>query len=120
VSQHALRAFAAAIVAVPLMLYPVVSVGGARFPSRDDCARLPSGAPGEPLDVVYGRLGDPVAAADLRDALARGGFVGAEIAFDACGRWVVLYDPIDSLEQGQALAEQVRKSGFEARVEAAP
>ena len=121
-SQRALRAAAAAIVVVPLLAYPVVSAGGngPEFPSRDDCARPYDGASEEPVDVVYARLDDPVAATDLLDELSRRGFIGADIAFDACGRWVVFYDPVESVEQAEALAEQVREAGFEARVEAEP
>ena len=45
------------------------------------------------------------------------GFTGAELELDGCGQWKVFYDSIDSLEQGESLAEQVRAAGFEARVE---
>jgi hypothetical protein len=118
-SQRRLRLLAAAIVAVPLLAFPLVSIAGGspRFPAREDCARLPSGDPEEQLEVVYGRLDDPVAADTLLADLTRTGFVGAEIEFDACGRWNVSYDAIESLEQGEALAEEVRKAGFDARVE---
>ena len=113
---------AAATLAIPLAGYPLLAYaqGAPRFPSRDDCARPYDGAPGEPVDVVYARLDDPVSATDLLDELSRHGFIGADIAFDSCGRWVVFYDPIESVEQAEALAEQVRNAGFEARVEAEP
>ena len=67
---------------------------------------------------MYGRLSDPVAAEDLLAELTGTGFVGAEIQLDDCGRWKVSYDAIESREQGEALAEQVRAAGFDARVEA--
>jgi hypothetical protein len=120
VTQRRIRHVAAAIVAVPLLAYPLLAVAGGapRFPSRDDCIHLPSGDETEQLEVVYGRLDDPRAAEDLLAELTGRGFVGAEIQLDDCGRWKVSYHSIASREQGEALAEQVRAAGFAARVEA--
>jgi hypothetical protein len=119
-TQRRLRHAAAAIVAVPLLAYPLIALAGGApgFPSRDDCVHLPSGDETEQLEVVYGRLSDPVVAEDLLAELTGTGFVGAEIQLDDCGRWKVSYDAIESREQGEALAEQVRSAGFAARVEA--
>jgi len=109
---------AAAIVVVPLLAYPVVAVAGGapRFPTRDECSR-PATADAPDLEVVYGRFDDLRAADELLAKLTDVGFVGAETGFDPCGRWKVSYDAIDSLEQGEALAAEVRKAGFEAQVE---
>jgi hypothetical protein len=120
VTQRRLRHVAAAIVAIPLLAYPLIALAGGapRFPSRDDCVHLPSGEATEQLEVVYGRLGDPLAAESLLAELTGTGFVGTEIQLDDCGRWKVSYDSIESREQGEALAAQVRAAGFAARVEA--
>ena len=109
---------AAAIVVVPLLAYPVAAVAGGapRFPTRDECSR-PATSDAPDLEVVYGRFDDPRAADDLLAKLTGVGFVGAETTIDPCGRWKVSYDAIESLEQGEALATEVRKAGFEARVE---
>ena len=69
------------------------------------------------LDVVYGRLESREAAQALLGQVLAIGFTGAEVELDGCGSWKVFYDPIDSLEQGQGLAEQARDAGFDARVE---
>jgi hypothetical protein len=109
---------ATAIVALPLLAYPAVTLAGGapHFPTRDECSQVAtSDAPD--LEVVYGRFEDRPDADELLAALTRVGFVGAEIELDACGRWKVRYDGIDSLAQGEALAAQVREAGFEARVE---
>jgi hypothetical protein len=119
VTQRRLRRAFVAIIAVPLLAYPLLAVAGGApgFPSREDCVQLPTGDTSQPLEVVYGRLGDPVAAEALLAEITGRGFVGAEIRFDDCGRWKVSYDAIESREQGEALAEQVRAEGFAARVE---
>ena len=109
---------AAAIVAVPLLAYPVAAVAGGapRFPTREECSK-PATADAPELEVVYGRLEDPRAADELLANVTATGFVGAEVEFDTCGLWKVSYDAIDSLEQGNALATEVRKAGFDAQVE---
>ena len=63
------------------------------------------------------RLDDPLAADMLLAEITSVGFVGAQVELDDCGRWKVSYTGIDSFEQGEALAEQVREAGFDARVE---
>jgi hypothetical protein len=109
---------AAAIAVVPLLAYPVAAVAGGapRFPTRDECSR-PATTDAPDLEVVYGRFDDPRAADDLLAKLNATGFIGAETEFDTCARWKVSYDAIDSLEQGEALAAEVRKAGFDAQVE---
>jgi hypothetical protein len=109
---------AAAIVVVPLLAYPVAAVAGGapRFPTRDECAR-PATTDAPDLEVVYGRFDDPRAADERLAKLTAVGFIGAETEFDTCGRWKVSYDAIESLEQGEALAAQVRDAGLDARVE---
>ena len=118
-SQQRLRVLAAAIVLVPVLGFPLATMAGGtpHFPSRDDCARVPGEGTAGALEVVYGRLDDRVAADTLLAQVTSVGFVGAEIALDACGRWKVSYDAIESLAQGDALVEQVRRAGFDARVE---
>ena len=113
------RLVAAAVVAIPMLAYPLVVLaadGVPRFPTRNECVTVATGDAPD-LDVVYGRFDDPTAAEERLTALTRVGFVGARVALDACGRWKVSYDSIASFAQGQALAEQVRAAGFDARVE---
>lgn len=109
---------AIAIVAVPLVGYPLVTIagGGPRFPTRDECARVARND-ADDLEVVYGRLDDPVAAEELLARLTAVGFVGTELKPDACGHWKVSYDSIATLAEGHALAGEARKVGFDAQVE---
>jgi hypothetical protein len=109
---------AALVVAVPLLAYPLLAIAdrSPRFPTRAECAVVATGdAPN--LDVVYGRFDDLTEAEAVLAEVTGAGFVGADLELDACGRWKVFYDPIDSFAQGDALASQVRGQGFEARVE---
>ncbi|MDQ3121148.1 MAG: hypothetical protein M3Q59_01275 [Actinomycetota bacterium] len=110
---------AVAIVLVPLLGYPLVTLAGGspRFPTREECGRLATDDDTS-FDVVYARLPSRVAAQALLDRVLAIGFTGAELELDGCGQWKVFYDSIDSLEQGESLAEQVRAAGFDARVEA--
>ena len=113
------RLAAAIVVAIPMLAYPLgvlAADGTPRFPTRNECVQVAT-EDGPDLDVVYGRFGDPTAAERLLAALTRVGFVGAAVELDACGRWRVSYDAIESLAQGEALAKQVRAAGFDARVE---
>jgi hypothetical protein len=110
---------ALALVAGSLLVYPLAVLaadGLPRFPTRNECVQVAT-EDGPGLDVVYGRFDNPVAAEERLAAVTRVGFVGAEVELDACGRWKVSYDAIDSLAQGEALAKQVRAAGFDARVE---
>jgi hypothetical protein len=116
-----IRLAAAAIVAVPLVAYPlVVGADGARFPSRDDCVRpAPSGST-EPLDLVFGRRDTPVEAERLLARVKAVGYVDAEMRTEGCGRWKVLYDGITSYAQGASSAAEARRAGLEARLEIQP
>ena len=107
-----------ALVAAPLLMYPLVSIahGEPRFPSRDACAHRAQAGDAE-VEVVYGRFEDPVAAEEFRAKVVALGFVGTEVGFDACGRWRVSYDAIDSFDQAQALADEARGAGLDPRVE---
>lgn len=109
---------AAAIVVLALAGYPLATLAGGapRFPSRDECVVEASEASPD-VQVVYGRLDDPVRAEELLAELDRVGFVGASVELDACGRWKVAYEAVDSYDQAGALAQQVRDAGFQATVE---
>ena len=111
-------AAALAIVLVPLLGYPLVTLAGdaPRFPTEQECGR-PATADDPSLDVVYGRLESREDAQALLEQVLGIGFTGAELELDGCGRWKVFYDPIESLDQGEALVEQARDAGFDARVE---
>ena len=111
-------AAAVAIVLVPLIGYPLVTLAGGSpsFPSEEECGR-PATADDSSLDVVYGRLESREDARALLEQVLGIGFTGAEMELDGCGRWKVFYDPIESFDQGQALVEQVRDAEFDARVE---
>ena len=115
------RIAAAAIVAVPLIGYPlVVAADGARFPSSEDCVHEASpDEPGE-LDLVFGRR-DTTAEAELLLERVQGvGYVDAEISGDGWGRWKVLYDGITSYEQGSSSVAEARGAGLEAWLEVEP
>lgn len=111
-------AVAVAIVLVPLLGYPLVTLAGGapQFPSEQACGR-PATASDPLVDVVYGRLETRETADALLEQVLGIGFTGAEVELDGCGRWKVFYDPIESLDQGEALVEQARAAGFDARVE---
>lgn len=112
---------AAAIVAVPLVAYPlVVAADGARFPSVDDCVNLASPGTTEPLDLVFGRRDNPGEAARLLARVRAVGYVDAEVRLEGCGRWKVLYDGITSYPQGASSAAEARRAGLDASVEIQP
>ena len=120
-TRSAARLAAAAIVAVPLLAYPlVVAADGARFPSRDDCIRIADEGETAELDLVFGRRDTTVQADELLERVRGVGYVDAEIRGDGCGRWKVLYDGIESYAQGASSAAQARGAGLEAWLEVAP
>ena len=90
-----------AVVAVPLVAYPLVSLadGSPRFPSRSECVRAP--ADGQPVDVVFGRFDDPRAATDFAEHVVGVGFIGTEAIGDGCGRWKVVLEDVPSVEIGR-------------------
>lgn len=89
---------AAAIVLVPLLGYPLVTLAGGapRFPSRQECVR--SAVEGQRVDVVFGRFDDPESAFDVRDDVVAVGFTGTEALPDGCGRWKVVLESVPSIE----------------------
>ena len=112
---------AALVLAVPLVGYPaVVLADGARFPSRDDCVHIASVGTAEPLDLVFGRRDTVAEAEALREQVAGVGYVDAEIQLDGCGRWKVLYDGIESYDQGAESLAEARGAGLEAELEIEP
>jgi hypothetical protein len=116
-----LRVAAAAVVAVPLLAYPlVVGAGGAPFPSVEDCVRIASPGTTERLDLVFGRFDTPTAANELLTRVQGVGYVDAEVRRDGCGRWEVLYDGITSYAQGIESRDEARGAGLEAEVELEP
>jgi hypothetical protein len=112
---------AAGIVAVPLVGYPlVVGAIGAPYPSVEDCVHR--AAPGEQsrLDLVFGRRDARVEAEQLLIQVRGVGYVDAELRRDGCGRWEVLYDGIESYEQGASSRAEARGAGLEAELEIEP
>ena len=120
-TRFQVRLLAAAIVAVPLLGYPLVVVAdGARFPSRDDCVRLASEGETAELDLVFGRRDTVAEAEELREKVAGVGYVDAEVRGDGCLRWKVLYDGIESYAQGASSLAEARGAGLEAGLEIEP
>ena len=96
------------IVLVPLLGYPIAMLGGGgpRFPTRAECVH--PAVEGAPVDLVYGRLDDPVDAARLRDRVVAVGFTGTEAVADGCGRWKVVLENVPSLEVAREVQEEAR------------
>jgi hypothetical protein len=115
------RLAAAAIVAVPLVAYPlIVAVDGVRFPSEADCVRIARATDDAELDLVFGRRETPTEAERLLDRVRGVGYVDAEVRSDGCGRWQVLYEGIDSYAQGLESRAEARGAGLEAELEVEP
>ena len=115
------RLAAALVVAVPLLGYPaIVLADGARFPARDDCVHVAPVGSTEALDLVFGRRATMAEAETLREKVAGVGYVDAEVRPDGCGRWKVLYDGIESYEQGESSRAEARGAGLEAELEIEP
>ena len=112
---------AAAIVAMPLVVYPLIVVAdGARFPSQDDCVHVASPGETAPLDLVFGRRDTPAEAEELLRRVQGVGYVDAEMRLDGCARWEVLYDGITSYEQGASSMAEARGAGLDAWLEVEP
>jgi hypothetical protein len=115
------RVVAAAIVAVPLVGYPlVVAADGARFPTMGDCVRIASPGETAELDLVFGRRDTPAEAERLLERVRGVGYVDAEVRGDGCGRWKVLYDGITSYAQGASSAAEAHGAGLDAWLEVQP
>jgi len=112
---------AAAVVAVPLVGFPaIVLADGARFPSVEDCVRVASTSDGGELDLVFGRRDSSTTAEMLFERVVGVGYVDAELRRDSCGRWQVLYDGIESYDQGLESRAEARGAGLEAELELEP
>jgi len=121
VSPHRLRLAAAAIVVVPLVGYPlVVAADGARSPTADDCVHVAPEGSTEALDLVFGRRDTWAEADELLERVRGVGYVDAEVRPDGCWRWKVLYDGIESYEQGAESRAEARGAGLEAELELEP
>ncbi len=99
-------AVAAAIVLVPLLGYPLVTLAGGspRFPSPEECVRLP--LEGKPVDLVFGRFDDPDSAVELRDRALSVGFIGTEALADGCGRWKVVLENVPTVAVAREIQEE--------------
>ena len=120
-SRSRTKLLAAAIVAVPLVVYPaVVLANGVHFPSADDCVHVAK--PGEQgdLDLVFGRRDTPAEAEQLLQQVQHVGYVDAEVQADGCLRWKVVYTGIESYEQGASSAAEARGAGLSPQIEIAP
>ena len=115
------RRAAVAIVAVPLLAYPAVVLGGggAPFPSPPTCVRIAPVGSTEELDLVFGRRDTLAEAEELAERVRGVGYALAEARPDGCGRWKVVYDGIDDYAQGASSADQARAAGLEAELEIA-
>lgn len=110
---------AAAIVAVPLLGYPLVTVAGGSPPfPRDECAR--PAVDGQPVEVVYGRFDHPDAAAGFRDRVLELGFQGTEVMFDGCGQWKVVLEGVPSVEIAHELQAEAATVDLHLTVELDP
>jgi hypothetical protein len=109
----------AAIVVVPLLAYPLVTLAGGspRFPGQDECVH--AAAEGNRVDIVYGRFESVADAEELRDRVVGVGFTGTDVLPDDCGRFKVVYENVASLDVAQQVQEEARKAGFESTLERA-
>jgi hypothetical protein len=115
------RRLAVAIVAVPLLAYPVaVAADGVRFPSTADCVRRAPPGTTAALDLVFGRRDTAAEAERLLERVRGVGYVDAGVRIDGCGRWEVLYDGITSYPQGASSAAEAHGAGLEAWLEIQP
>ena len=112
---------AAAIVAVPLIVYPAIALrNGAHFPSTDDCVRIAKPGESGDLDLVFGRRNTLAEADTLLEQVRRVGYRDAEVQADGCLRWKVVYTGIESYEQGASSAAEARGAGLSPQIEVAP
>ena len=120
-SADALRLAAATIVVVPLVGYPaVVLADGARFPSPDGLR--PSRRAGRPAtstscSAAGTRRRRPKSCSRESSTSATSTPRSQE---DGCLRWKVVYDGIESYEQGASSAAEARGAGLDAWLEIQP
>jgi hypothetical protein len=124
VTGRQLTAAVAAIVAAPLLAYPLVVLasGAPPFPGdRGECARVAHGdVEGRELELVAAHVAQIPTAEALRDRLVAAGFSNMQVKPDGCGRWKVTNDGIDSFAQGVDAAAEVRRAGYDPRLELDP
>lgn len=113
-------AAAAAVVLVPLLAYPALTVAGGapRFPSRAECVR--AAMDGKPVEVVFARSESLAEATDVGDRVIAVGFVGTEVVPDGCGLWKVALDGVPSLEVGREVQEEAESVDFHPTLELDP
>lgn len=119
-SSRRTRLAAAAIVLIPLLGYPALTLaeGAPHFPSRNDCVLRPQ--PDRPVAVVYGRFDKADAASALLTRVLAVGFKGTELRFDACGRWVVLYEHVPTSTVGSEIVKEANRVGLHPTLELDP
>ena len=110
-------AVAAAVVLVPLLGYPLVTLAGGspHFPGHDKCVR--PAVEGQAVDVVFGRFDHPDAAADFLERVVGVGFVGTQVRGDGCGRWKVALENVPSVEIGREVQEEAATVDLEPTLE---
>lgn len=110
---------ALAIVAVPLAGYVLVSVsdGAPRFPTRDECVRVP--VEGQAVDVVFGRFDDIPSADELQHQVVSVGFAGVEVEADGCGRWKVVLANVPSIETAREVQKEAESVDLAPKLERA-
>ena len=115
-SGRAATAAAVAIVVVPLLGYPLVTLatGAPRFPRRSDCIRLVE--PHRGIAVVYGRFNEGDAASKRLQRVLALGFKGTKLWFDGCGRWVVLLEHVPNATVGKAIVKEAAGVGLHAQL----
>jgi 4-amino-4-deoxy-L-arabinose transferase-like glycosyltransferase len=114
------RALAVGAVLALAAAYPLAVLaanGLPRFPDRDECVDVLA-VPSEPFELVYDRRDSLLAARSVHERLVGAGFVDAEIRGDGCGRWKVVNDGVETLEQAEGHVADARRVGFSPRLEA--
>lgn len=101
------------------LAYPVANLatGSPRFPTRDECVRRAT-QDGD-IDAVFGYFGTDRDAERVLERALEVGFVGTEMATNACGLVRVSVGGIPTLEVGRDFIEQARSVGFEVTLEQA-
>lgn len=113
--------FLALIVAVPLLLYPIVTAGGTPpvFVHVSECSDRASPGETRELEIVYGRFADQAAADELAERARAMGYRDTLSEPDGCGRWKAVNGAVDSYEGGRDAVEEGRRAGLEGELELA-